>query len=229
MTLSLAILWTAVISLFALGGAWYVRVSGRSDALFALYITLSVAASILASKTIAFNFGFAEFFAPGAVLIFSVTFLLADIMNERFGRAEVQRMIIFAFLAQVVFIIFSYLVLKATPAPFFTNQEAFQTVLGAVPRVALAGLIAFLISESMNAYLFQWVKALTGGRYLWIRNTVSTLPSMLIDSAVFVTLAFYGLMPIVPLIVGLTVTKWLVGVVDVPFMYAARAILTTRS
>lgn len=225
MSLSLAILWIAIISLLALGGAWYVRRYERLDALLALYVTLVVAASIFASKTISFNLGFAEFFAPGAVLIFSVTFLLTDIVNERFGKVETYRMIILGFFAQLAFLVFSFLVLHATAAPFFADQAAFEAVFAAVPRIALAGLIAFLVSEFLDAHLFQWFRTLTGGKHLWMRNAFSSLPAMAVDSIVFVTLAFWGVMPIMPLIVGLTATKWLVGIVDIPFMYASRAIM----
>lgn len=225
MTLSLAIVWTAIISLCALTAAYYVRRTNRSDALLALYVTLCIAASLLASKTIAFDFGFAQFFAPGAVLIFSVTFLLTDIVNEKFGKRDTMRMIWLAFFAQIAFAVFSYLVLQAQGAPFFTNQAAFETVLGMVPRVVLAGLIAFLVSEMLDAHLFQWFRTLTNGKHLWMRNVFSTLPAMAVDSVIFVTLAFWGVMPIGSLIVGLIVTKWLVGIVDIPFMYASRALL----
>ncbi|OHB19232.1 MAG: hypothetical protein A2854_02640 [Parcubacteria group bacterium RIFCSPHIGHO2_01_FULL_56_18] len=227
MTLSLAILWAAIISLFAVGGAWYVRRYEKADALLALYVTLVVAATIFAGKTILFDFGFAQFFAPGAVLIFSVTFLLTDIINERFGKGEVYHMITLGFFAQLAFLVFGFLVLRSTAAPFFTNQAAFDTVFGMVPRIVAAGLAAFLVSELLDANLFQWFRNLTGGRHLWMRNAFSSLPAMAIDSAVFVTLAFWGVMPVMPLIIGLTVTKWLVGIVDVPFMYATRAIMRT--
>jgi uncharacterized integral membrane protein (TIGR00697 family) len=225
MTLGFAILWSALIALFALGGAWYVRRYERSDALLALYVTLAVASSIFASKTLAFDFGFAEFFAPGAVLIFSVTFLLTDIVNERFGKSEVYRMISLGFLAQIAFLAFSYLVINATAAPFFVNQEAFEAVFGMVPRIVIAGLVAFIVSELLDANLYEWLRSLTGGKHLWMRNVFSSLPAMLIDSIVFVSFAFWGVMPLLPLVIGLTVTKWMVGIVDIPFMYAARAIM----
>jgi len=225
MTLPLAVIWSAVIALFALGGAWYVRAFNRSDAILAFYVTLAVASSIFASKTISFDFGFAEFFAPGAVLIFSVTFLLTDIINEKFGKKEVYRMILLGLLAQVAFLVFSYLVLNAAAAPFFTNQAAFEAVFGMVPRIVLAGLLAFLVSELLDANLYQWLRTLTGGKHLWMRNVFSSLPAMAIDSVVFVSFAFWGVMPLLPLVIGLTVTKWLVGIVDIPFMYAARAIM----
>jgi len=225
MTLGLILAWTVAISLFAVGGAYYARRYERYDALLALFITLVIVANIVASKTIEFDLGFATFFAPGGVLVFAVTFLLTDIVNERFGRKETQRMIFLALIAQVALVAFSYLAVTATPAPFFTNQAAFEAILSSVPRIALAGLITFLVSETLDAYLFQWFRKLTNGKHLWMRNAFSSLPAMLVDSALFVTLAFYGVMPILPLIIGLTVVKWVVGIIDIPFMYLSRAIL----
>jgi queuosine precursor transporter len=225
MTLSLTLLWIAAVSLFSVLGSWYARKFERSDALLAFYVTLVVFAGLVAAKTIAFDFGFATYFAPGAVLIFSVTFLLTDIVNEKFGKRETQRMILLAFFAQIAVILFSYLVVQAKGAPFFTHQESFEFIFGSAPRIIIAGLIAFFVSENMDAYLFQWFRALTQGKHLWMRNVFSSIPAMFIDSALFVTLAFYGTLPILPLITGLTVVKWLVGVVDIPFMYLCRAIL----
>lgn len=134
-------------------------------------------------------------------------------------------MIFLAFIAQVIFAVFTYLAISMQGAPFFEGQSAFETVLGSVPRIALAGWVAFLISENLDAYLFAWFKKVTGGKHLWMRNAFSSLPAMLVDSVLFVTLAFYGVMPILPLIIGLTVMKWLVGIIDIPFMYASRAVL----
>lgn len=225
MTLPLILFWISVISFLAVGTAYYVRRFGRSDAALALYVTLVIAASILASKAIAFDLGFITLYAPGAVLIFSVTFLLTDIVNERFGKRETQRMIWFAFLAQIAFAVFTYFVIAAVPAPFFPHQEAFELVLSNVPRIVIAGLVAFLVSELLDAHIFQWFRRLTADRHLWMRNAFSTLPAMAVDSMIFVTIAFYGVVPILPLMVGLTAMKWLVGVIDIPFMYAARLVM----
>ena len=225
MSLSLLILWAVALCLIAVGAAYYARKYERYDALLALFVTLVIAANIIASKTVEFKLGFATLFAPAGTLVFATTFLLTDIVNERFGRKETQRMIHLAVLAQVVFVLFSYLAVSSTPAPFYMDQAAFTTILGSVPRIAIAGLITFFISETLDAYLFQWFKRLTNGKQLWMRNALSSLPAMVVDSALFVTLAFYGVMPILPLIIGLTVVKWVVGVIDIPFMYVARAIL----
>src|SRR5438034_1250167 len=143
MTFPLFVFWAVVVSLLTTLASLYAKKSGRADGLIALYVTLILFANIAAGKIIAFDLGFKTFFAPAVVVIFSVTFLLTDIVNERFGRAETQRMIFIAFASQVVLVLFSYLILKAAPAPFFLNQAAFQTVLGSVPRIVLASLVAF--------------------------------------------------------------------------------------
>lgn len=229
MTPILILVWISVISLIAVGAAYYARLTERADALIALYVTLVITSNLVASKIIGFDLGFTTLFAPGATLLFSVTFLLTDIVNEKFGRAATQRMIMIAFLSQIAFLVFSYIALSATPAPFFGGQAAFETVFGAVPRIAAAGLFTFLISESLDAYLYQWFRLKTHGRHLWMRNAFSSIPAMLLDSALFVTLAFYGVMPILPLIIGLTVVKWIVAVIDIPFMYLARTVIGAKS
>lgn len=219
------ILWVAAVSSCAVGAAWYARRFERADMLVALYVTLVIASNLLASKIISFDLWFGTVLAPGATLLFSVTFLLTDIVNEKFGRAETQRMIWIAVFSQLAFLLFVYLGVSAQGAPFFMGQEAFDTVFGSVPRIAAAGLITFLISESLDAYLFAALRRLTEGRKLWMRNVFSSLPAMALDSALFVTLAFYGTLPLLPLIGGLIAVKWLVGILDIPFMYLARAVL----
>lgn len=225
MGISLILAWACAIIVSVMGAAYWARRSGRPDALRALYITLVLVSNLVAAKIVGFDFFIMTLYAPAATVFFSVTFLLSDIINERFGRAEAQRAIIMAGLAQVAFIAFTYIALQATPAPFFNGQVAFEFVLGAVPRIAAAGLITFFISETLDAYLYAWFRKLTEGRHLWMRYAFSSLPAMLIDSILFVTLAFAGVQPLLPLIVGLTVIKYLVGLANAPLMYAARAIV----
>ncbi len=225
MTIGLILLWIGVISLIGVGAAYYARITDRADAIVALYVTLVITSNLVASKIVGFDLGFTTLFAPGATLLFSVTFLLTDIVSEKFGRAATQRMIFIAFLSQIAFLIFSYIAVSATPAPFFTGQAAFEAVFASVPRIAAAGLVTFLISESLDAYLYQWFRLKTHGRHVWMRNAFSSIPAMLLDSVLFVTLAFYGVTPILPLIIGLTAIKWIVAVIDIPFMYIARAVI----
>jgi len=219
------ILWIIGVTIFTIFGSWYARKYGKSDALIGLYVAFVIFSNIVATKIAVFDLGFANFFAPAAVIIFAVTFLMTDIVNERFGRKETHRMIFIAFIAQVAISFFAWLVLSLNSAPFWTNQSAFEIILGQVPRIMIASWIAFLISENLDAYLFAWFKKISKGKHLWMRNAFSSIPSMALDSVLFVTIAFYGLQPIFPLILGLVVIKWIVGVIDIPFMYLNRWIM----
>jgi len=209
-------------------GSWYARRYDRSDALIALYVGFVLFSNIAAVKIASYDLGFETFFAPAAALIFPVTFLLTDIVNERFGRVETHRMIFLAFASQVVVAIFAYLTLSLPGAPFWANEDSFKLIIGQVPRIMAAGWIAFLISENLDAYVFSWFKNYTQGRHLWARNVFSSFPAMVLDSVIFATIAFLGVLPIWPLILGVTVTKWLVGLVNIPFMYLNRSIMNRQ-
>ncbi|MDZ4256981.1 MAG: queuosine precursor transporter, partial [archaeon] len=205
--------------------SWYARKYGKPDALIGLYVAFVIAANIMAIKIAAFDLGFSTFIAPAATLIFAVTFLITDIVNERFGKNETLNMIRIALVAQIVMVFFIWLTIAIPPAPFWSDQQIFETILGFAPRIMVASWIAFYISESLDAHIFAWFKEFTKGKQLWMRNVFSSIPSMAVDSMIFVTLAFYGLQPIVPIFIGLIAMKWLVGLVDIPFMYANRWVL----
>lgn len=207
-------------------GAYYARKSGRSDGLIAIYVMFVVLSQIFAAKIASFDLGFTQVHAPAAVVIFAVTFLITDIVNERFGRSETIRMIGIAFVAQIIMVAFIGLVTMLSPAPFWQNQSAWESVFALIPRITAASLIVFLITENFDAYIFHWFKRLTKGRHLWTRNAFSSIPALTLDTVLFVTLAFAGTdIPLWPLMLGQFATKWTVGVLDIPLMYLNRSIL----
>ena len=105
-------------------------------------------------------------------------------------------------------------------APFATDySEQFSSVLGLVPRVVLASMVAYLLSQHHDVFAFNFWKTKTKGRHLWLRNNLSTMVSQAIDTGVFITIAFYGVMDIVPLLIGQYVIKLIIAVLDTPFIY----------
>lgn len=223
MTIILAWLVTLIFASVAI--PWYIRKYRRPDLAIAFYVLYLTLSQIIASKIAAFNLIFTTFYAPAAVLIFPFTFQITDIVNEAFGRFEVHRMIFIAFVTQIIMTVFLWLATNLAPAPFWQFQDAWHNIVSLVPRITLASWIAFLVSENLDALLYAKLKTLTKGRHLWIRNVFSDIPSLGIDSVIFVTLAFYGVMPILPLIWGQLVLKWIVGILDTPFMYLSRWVL----
>lgn len=213
------------ITSFTLLGSWYAKKYKKPDLLIALYVTFILVAQILAAKVSMFDLGFKQFYGPSGVLVFSITYLLTDIVNEKFGRKETHKMVAIAFVSQVAMVFFIWLGIIFPPAPFWTLQESWQRIFGLVPRITLASWIAFLISENFDAYMFYIFKKITKGKYLWMRNVFSSIPALLLDSLIFIPVAFYGVMPLLPLIIGQTAVKWLVGLVNIPFMYLNKAML----
>jgi hypothetical protein len=229
MELLLIILWIGLISAVSLFGSWYVRRYNKPDALIGFYIAFVLISNIIAYKIVLFDFGFVTFIATSATLVFSVTFLLTDIVNEKFGRKETQKMILIAFLTQIATAFFIWIAISLEPAPFWTDQEIFAKIIGFAPRIMFASWIAFLVSENADAYLFSWFKKITKGRHLWMRNLFSSIPSMALDTIIFVTIAFYNVQPLLPLMIGVLAIKWLVSIVDVPFMYLNRRVMYKKN
>ncbi|OGO03395.1 MAG: hypothetical protein A2Y72_02065 [Chloroflexi bacterium RBG_13_53_26] len=219
------ILWVLGITSFTLFGAWYARRFEKPDALIGLYVLFVAISQITAAKIAEYDLGFITVTAPAAVLVYSVTYLFTDIVNERFGRSEVHRMILIAFVTQVAMIFFLWLATRLSPAPFWENQESWEAIVSLVPRITLASWVAFLVSENLDAWIYDMFRKLTKGRHLWARNVFSSIPSLTVDTFIFITIAFVGTMPLWSLIEGQLFTKWLVGLVNIPFMYFNRWLL----
>ena len=112
------LLWIIGITSITLVGSLYARKYEKPDLLIALYVTFCISAQILAVKITVFDFGFKQFFVPAGVLVFSITYLLTDIVNEKFGRKETHKMIFIAFITQIAISLFSLVILSLNPASF---------------------------------------------------------------------------------------------------------------
>ena len=119
MNILILLLWIIGVTAFTLIGAFYVRKTKKSDLLIGLYVAFVIMSNIMAVKIAKFDLGFMSFYATAATLIFSVTFLMTDIVNEKFGRKETQKMILIAFVAQIATAFFIYLTISLDSAPFW--------------------------------------------------------------------------------------------------------------
>jgi queuosine precursor transporter len=186
-----------------------------------LIVTLYVACELIANITAGRAVSLFGFTAPGGVFIYALTFTLIDLINERLGKAGAQKVVAGAFAANVLFALYTMLVL-ALPAPaFFEHGDAFTAVLGATPRIVVASLTAFLVSSLIDVEIFAAWKQRVGG-HKWVRVVASNAVSTAIDSALFVAIAFAGLLPLLPLILGQYLIKMAVTVVSIPLIYAIK-------
>lgn len=192
--------------------------------LTSLFIGSLVIAAVVSSKIINI-FGF---YAPAGVLAYSVTFIVSDIISEIWGKERANEVIQCGFIALLTAIVLSWAALHWTPAPFWHGQEGFASVLSNTPRIVLASLIAYIISQTHDVWLFHLLKKVTGGKHLWLRNNASTVASQLIDSTIFVTVAFYGVMPVGDIIIGQWFAKVAIAVIDTPFVYMGVSLLKEK-
>jgi hypothetical protein len=190
-----------------------------STFLIALYIACELIANITANKTIVL-FGIT---APGGVFIYALTFTLIDLVNEHFGKSGARRVIYAAFGANILFALYSAFVVYLPHPSFFTGQEAFAQVLGSTPRIVAASLLAYIVSSLIDVEVFDAWKRRIGG-YRWGRVLASNAVSTAVDSALFVSAAFGGLLPLIPMIVGQYLFKMAITVVSVPLIYATRSL-----
>lgn len=138
----------------------------------------------------------------GAVFIFPITYILSDLFSEVYGYKWSRLTCYLAFAMNLFMVLVFSLVIK-TPAPdFWTNQEAFQTVLGNTPRILIASLLAFLIGDLVNDKVFKKFKDKHPNDHkgFGFRAILSSFCGELVDSLIFLPLAFLGQMPILALV-----------------------------
>lgn len=198
-------------------------------ALTSFYVIYLGASQVLATRIIEFNMGFYQFFAPAAVFIYPFIAQVIDMINEVYGQKSAHIAILIAFVSQILLVVFIAIVNSLNPAPFFQFEEAWQSLFSLSIRITVASWIAFLICSNLDALVFAKLKKKFLNReskfrydasinpYIWLRSSVSDALDLTLDSVIFVTLAFFGVMPIIPLIIGQITSKNVIGFIDNPW------------
>jgi len=186
--------------------------------LIGLYIACELIANVTASKPVQLG----GIVVPAAIFIYTLTFTLIDLINESFGKQGARKVIWAAFIANILLAAYAQLAVILPPAPFYSGQEAFAGVLGSTSRIVFASLTAYLISSLIDAEVFSFWRARVQG-LKWTRVLVSNAISTWVDSVVFITLAFYGSMPIWALIKGQYVIKMAITIGSLPMIYLVKS------
>jgi queuosine precursor transporter len=160
-------------------------------------------------------------FVSVAVGLYSMTFLLANYLREIYGKAFAIRAIWMGLIGELLFVFATQFALFAPSAPFWQNQPAFDAVFAITPRIFVASVSAYVCAEFSDVQVYHALSRLTKGRHLWLRNNVGTIVGQSVDSAIFYTIAFYGVVPnLLALIVTTCVVKYVIALVDTPVIYA---------
>ena len=137
------------------------------------------------------------------VIPFPVTFIVTDIINEYFGRRGI-RFITFVGMSMVLFVLILLQIDMAIPAAAISPvpDEAFNAVFGISARIIVGSLVAYMIGQLVDIYVFHFVRKRTGGKLLWLRATGSTIVSQLFDSFVVLFIAFSGTLATAEIVIG---------------------------
>ncbi len=196
------------------------RHSNRFLIVAALFVTCLIVSNIIAVKVI----DVAGLILPAAIIIFPVSYILGDVLTEVYGYARARQVIWLGFVCNLVAVAAIWIGGLLPAAGFWGGQEAYDAILGTVPRILAASFLAYLVGELVNAWVLARLKVAMEGRHLWVRTIGSTLIGQLLDSAVFITIAFAGVMP-GEVLVGAIITQWLVKsayeALATPLTYAA--------
>jgi len=160
------------------------------DTITGLFVAVLLISNVASTKIV--DFGWFTF--DGGTLIFPVSYIFGDILTEVYGYRRSRKVIWLGFISAAVMSIVFGVVGVLPAAREWPNQEAYEKILGMTPRIVIASLIAYWAGEFSNSYVLAKMKLFTRGRWLWTRTIGSTLIGEGVDTALFATIAFGGLL-----------------------------------
>lgn len=181
-----------------------------------VYAGLLVASNAAGAKLIELPFGLS---ASATVFAYAFTFTITDAISELYGRKYAALVVRTGLGVVFLSVLLFFFAIQAPAASFWENQAAYETVLGLAPRIFLGGVLAFVVSQHLDLWLFHFFKRITKGKHLWFRNNASTAISQLVDTAIFIAVSFYGVFPIVEAMIGQYIIKLIIAAADTPLVY----------
>ena len=176
-------------------------------------------AGVLGNKQVALG----PLAVEAGIFAFLLLVVTSSSVAELHGRSTANRLVLFGFIPLLVSLALSIIVLAVPASPQMDPQRlsAFETVMGGTPRIWLGGILAYGISTFLNVTIFSRLKASEGSGLLWLRAAIASVLSQIVDTLIFITVAFYGVFPIGELVLGQMIAKVVLSALLVPpFVYA---------
>ncbi|MDC7241784.1 MAG: queuosine precursor transporter [Spirochaetales bacterium] len=156
-------------------------------------------------------------------IVYASSFLVTDILSENYGKKSAAKAVFVGFLSLIASMFLFQAALWFTPSADDWAQEALVNIFGFMPRIVLASLTAFGLSQLHDVWAYSfWKKKWPADKFIWLRNNASTMVSQLIDSVVFTLIAFLGEFPsgvLFEIFLSTYILKWIVAAMDTPFIY----------
>ena len=161
------------------------------DVLVALFVAVLLISNIASTKILTLW----KFTFDGGTILFPLSYIFGDILTEVYGFKKSRRVIWLGFFSALLMSVVLFIVQLLPPADDWHNQQAFEVLLGPVPRIVIASLLAYFAGEFSNSITLSILKIRTKGKFLWLRTIFSTIIGEGIDTLVFCLVAFYGTLP----------------------------------
>jgi queuosine precursor transporter len=155
---------------------------------FAVVLILSNIASTKIAAIGSFSF-------DGGLVLFPLAYIFGDILTEVYGYSRARRVIWIGFGMNLLMVLTFWLVGLLPADPMWGMQESFISILGVVPRIVVASLIAYLVGEFTNSYILAKMKVRMQGKRFWQRAIGSTIIGQGLDTTIFTIVAFWGIFP----------------------------------
>jgi len=208
------------------------KLFGKSG-LYAWIAMGTILANIQVLKSVDFDLGVITIAATLGNIMYGTLFLVTDALGEKYGHKDAKKAVYIGFFSLISMVIIMQISLVFEPNSFDFAQGALETIFGIVPRIALASLVAYAISQTLDVYLFQYLKERTKEKDLWMRNIGSTVVSQFVDTIIFVPIAFImiGGIPggypneiVWEIFLTTYLIKLAVAALDTPFVYMIKKI-----
>ena len=171
-------------------------------------------AGVLGNKQVALG----PLAVEAGIFAFLLLVVTSSAVAELHGRETANRLVLWGFVPLLMSLGLTLLVLAVPAAKEMdpARLAAFETMMLATPRIWIAGIIAYGISTLLNVTIFAKLKGREGSRLLWFRSAVASVLSQVVDTLLFITIAFYGVFPIADLLMGQMLAKVVLSIVMVP-------------
>lgn len=160
-------------------------------------------------------------------VVYASIFLATDILNENHSKKDAQKAVWIGFFVLISATILMQITIYFIPAESDFIDEHITAIFSLMPRIALASLIAYLVSQNHDVWFYAKMKKKHEDRRLWLRNNISTITSQLLDNTIFTLIAFVGVfswITIFQIFITSLIMKVIVAACDTPFLYLAKRI-----
>jgi uncharacterized integral membrane protein (TIGR00697 family) len=171
-------------------------------------------AGVLGNKQVALG----PLAVEAGIFAFLMLVVTSSAVAELHGRATANKLVLIGFVPLLASLALTLLVLAVPASPDMdpARLSAFETIMGGTPRIWIAGILAYGTSQFLNVTIFSRLKGNEGSKLLWFRSAVASVLSQIVDTLIFISVAFYGVFPITELLLGQMLAKVVLSIILVP-------------